>query len=297
MGGGPAGGSLQYRIEAYAEAIRRGTGYDVKLLAEPGGAASIRRLVSGERDLVAGATTNVAGDALKGAPPFEKPMILKAISTEYPTPHMILIDKKLGFTKLSQIIQAKYPLKTSIGAPRQSPVVITKDIFKAYGITPEDITSWGGNPQEVFSGQAKMLFSDRVTDAFMNIDVVPYPFFVELGQAREVNLLSLDEDAVNKMVNAPGSYYYRFVTPAGTYDWQKEDVLSVAVINGVYARADMADEVAYNVVKALDEQHNYLVSAFPQYKVLNLENLAAIGKFVPLHPGAEKYYREKGAIK
>ncbi|MDZ4246473.1 MAG: TAXI family TRAP transporter solute-binding subunit, partial [Dehalococcoidia bacterium] len=138
---------------------------------------------------------------------------------------------------------------------------------------------------------------DRVTDAFMNIDVVPYPFFVELGQAREVNLLSLDEDAVNKMVNAPGSYYYRFVTPAGTYDWQKEDVLSVAVINGVYARADMADEVAYNVVKALDEQHNYLVSAFPQYKVLNLENLAAIGKFVPLHPGAEKYYREKGAIK
>jgi TRAP transporter TAXI family solute receptor len=295
MGGGPAGGSLQYRLSAYAEAIRRNTDYKVALLSGPA-IANTKLLGTRERDL---ATTTVSQAllGLKGQSPFNKPIAMKSISTEYPTAHMILIDRKLEFTKFSEIIKAKHPLKVSVGAPRQAPELTSRDVFKAYGIKFKDIENWGGKIQAVYSGQAKMLFADRTTDAFMNIDVVPYPYFVELGKNRNVTLLSLDEDIVEKMVNAPGSHYAKFVTPAGTYDWQKSDVLSVAVLTALFGLPDMPDEVAYNVAKAIKEQRDYLVNAYPQYKVLTPEVQASVGKFVPLHPGAEKYYREIGALK
>nr|MDQ2703812.1 TAXI family TRAP transporter solute-binding subunit [Pseudomonadota bacterium] len=84
--------------------------------------------------------------------------------------------------------------------------------------------------------------------------------------------------------------------PAGTYDGQTEDVSTAAVGNMLVTHSDVSDETAYQMTKQLFENLDRMVAAHAAAQAIKPE-AATEGMPVPLHPGAERYYKEKGIIK
>jgi TRAP transporter TAXI family solute receptor len=93
-----------------------------------------------------------------------------------------------------------------------------------------------------------------------------------------------------------GAPFQAATIPAGTYDGQDSDVPTVAITNILVTRADISDEEAYQMTKQLFENLPEMVAAHKAANGINLEN-AVKGLPIPLHPGAERYYREKGILK
>ena len=92
-----------------------------------------------------------------------------------------------------------------------------------------------------------------------------------------------------------GAPYVAVKIPAGTYAGQEEDVSTVAVVNFLITHSDVSDETAYQMTKQLFENLPDLQAAHNAAKQIKLEG-ALEGMPVPLHPGAERYYKEKGLM-
>ena len=106
-------------------------------------------------------------------------------------------------------------------------------------------------------------------------------------------LIPISAEVVAK-VGSP--VYVPATIPAHTYEGQPADVPTASVPNFLVNRAGVSDEVAYLMTKSLFEHLDQLVQTHPAAKDLSV-NAAATGLPVPLHPGAERYYREIGVLK
>jgi TRAP transporter TAXI family solute receptor len=84
--------------------------------------------------------------------------------------------------------------------------------------------------------------------------------------------------------------------PANTYTGQDKDVPTAAVVNYLVTSAAVSDDLAYQMTSLIFESLPELVNAHAAGKEIKLET-AATGSPVPLHPGAIRYYREKGVMK
>jgi TRAP transporter TAXI family solute receptor len=84
--------------------------------------------------------------------------------------------------------------------------------------------------------------------------------------------------------------------PANTYTGQTQDVQGAAVVNYLVTRAGLSDDLVYQMIKGVFESRDELVAAHQAARDIKLE-LAMQGMPIPMHPGAEKYLREKGVLK
>lgn len=110
-------------------------------------------------------------------------------------------------------------------------------------------------------------------------------------------ILSLTQDEVDAIVNAYPSYF-ALTIPAGTYEGQNEPILTVAQSSILVAREDVPEEAVYEMTKAFYTHLSRLQEKVPAASSISLENaLKGIKGVVPVHPGAEKYFREVGVIK
>ncbi|MEY3752012.1 MAG: hypothetical protein RLZZ354_554, partial [Pseudomonadota bacterium] len=98
------------------------------------------------------------------------------------------------------------------------------------------------------------------------------------------------------IVKKMGAPFISGKIPANTYKGQTEDVSTAAVVNYLVTRKDVSDATAYQMTKLFYENLPALVAAHSAAKDINLKD-AAKNPPLPLHPGAIKYYKEKGLIK
>ena len=98
------------------------------------------------------------------------------------------------------------------------------------------------------------------------------------------------------MADKLGAPFVAADIPAGTYDGQDEAVPTLAITNILVTRAGVSDEEAYQMTKQLFEHLPDMVAAHSAAKAISLEK-APQGLPIPLHPGAMRYYKEKGIIK
>jgi len=98
-----------------------------------------------------------------------------------------------------------------------------------------------------------------------------------------------------EVVEALGAPYIAATIPAGTYQGQEADVPTVAVVNFLVTHEDVSEETAYQMTRLLFENLATLEAAHKAAAQIKLEN-ALSGMPIPLHPGAERYYREAGLM-
>ena len=179
----------------------------------------------------------------------------------------------------------------SSGAPGSGQWQLLGDLLTVYGMDrktdiKEDYSSFAQSVEKIKDGKL---------DASLITAGTPTASVLELAGRRNIQILPLDGDPI-KALQKVQPYYVNVILPADTYKGQAEDVETIAV-RALWATHDkLEDAIAYHVVKALYENTQTLARGHVKGREISLSK-ALDSVSIPLHPGAEKYYREKGLIK
>ena len=165
-------------------------------------------------------------------------------------------------------------------------------ILDHYGITRDDISA-----AELNNSQSAERIADGQLDAYFYAMGTPSSALVQLGSTRGFDLYKFSEserDTIHKLI----PYYVHSEIPPGTYEAVSYSVPTIAVNGQLVTSADQPEDLIYEITKALWNKNTrkLLDNGHPKGKVITMET-ALKGVLTPLHPGAERFYREKGLIK
>jgi TRAP transporter TAXI family solute receptor len=114
----------------------------------------------------------------------------------------------------------------------------------------------------------------------------------DLATSVPINVVAVSPEIIEKI----GAPFIAATIPAGTYEGQTEDVSTAAVGNFLVSHIEVSEETAYQMTKLLFENLDKMAASHAAAKAIDVQK-ALDGMPVPLHPGAERYYREVGVLK
>jgi hypothetical protein len=180
--------------------------------------------------------------------------------------------------------------KMGVGAPGSGTEANFRQLLDAYGMKKEDV-----NAQYLSFSESAEAFKDKHIDAFIVTAGIPNAGIMDVSTQNEIRILDIPSDVAGKMTQK-----YPFLAgvkvPANTYKGQTADVSTVAVNAVLIAGSQLKDDMVYNLTKALFENQAELAAAHAKGKELNAQ-YAVQGVSIPFHPGAVKYFKEKGLMK
>ena len=258
---------------------------DVKITVEVtgGGVANSRLVGAGDNDFGI-SNSNACYFAVKGQKPFKKAYKMYSIAYLYPS-------------SLHTIVMAKSPIKSykdfkgksiAIGPAGGGTINTFRDMMPFYGFQEQDFKL----SYISFSDGVKAL-KDGNADVNMVIAGAPAGAARELAETADVRFISIEDDILQKLMDKYG-YYVRSVLPKKMFN-TPEDIVTVGLGNLWIVRDNMPEDLVYKVTKAVFEHLDELGKAHPQGKNVSIETATSVS--IPLHPGAIKYYKERGVLK
>lgn len=224
----------------------------------------------------------VKGNTEAGFPqPLDK---LRGIAAIYPNYIQIVASQESGIKSLADL-KGK---SLSVGAPASGTELNARAIFAAAGMKYEDL----GKVEYLPFAESVELIKNRQLDATLQSAGLGVASIRDLATSLPINVVAVPKADVEKI----GAPYISVVIPAGTYDGQSEDVETAAVGNFLITHDGVSDETAYQMTKLLFDNLPQLVASHAAAKAIDPAK-ALDGMPVPLHPGAERYYREAGILK
>lgn len=175
-----------------------------------------------------------------------------------------------------------------VGDVGSSSEVNAWQVLNAVGLSRDDLVAYSGSFQEGIDG-----IKNGTIDAAFTIASVPSTAIVDYAVENDLNLISLSESEISR-ITAEYPFMIRDILPAETYRDYDEEVVCVAVQATLVADETVPTDVVYELTKAIFENRSELTSGNAMWDMLSSD--PHIGRTVPLHPGAEKYYREIGIL-
>ncbi|MFG0382789.1 TAXI family TRAP transporter solute-binding subunit [Pseudomonas sp. zbq_18] len=209
---------------------------------------------------------------------------LRAIAGTYPNYIQIVANADANIQTLADL-KGK---RISVGAPKSGTELNARAIFKAAGLSYEDM----GEVQFLPYAESVELIKNRQLDATLQSSGLGMAAIRDLASTMKVSFVAIPADVVGKIGNAA---YQAATIPANTYDGQTADVPTVAITNILVSHEGVSDEVAYQMTKLMFDNLERLGNAHSAAKDIKLEG-AAKNLPIPLHPGAERFYKEAGAL-
>jgi TRAP transporter TAXI family solute receptor len=223
----------------------------------------------------------VAGDTEAGFPgPLDK---LRGIAAIYPNYIQIVASADSGITSLEDL-KGK---SLSVGAPASGTELNARTIFAAAGLSYDDL----GRVEYLPFAESVELMKNRQLDATLQSAGLGVASIRDLAASVPITVVAVSPE----IVAAIGAPYIAATIPAGTYDGQTEDVPTAAVGNFLITQSDVSDDTAYAMTKLLFDNLDTLAAAHAAAKGIDPAH-ALDGMPLPLHPGAERYYREAGLM-
>ena len=223
------------------------------------------------------------GEAEAGFP--KKLDKLRGLSGTYSNYIQIVANADSGIKTLADL-KGK---RISVGAAKSGTELNARAIFKAAGLTYADLAKVEYLP----FGESVELIKNRQLDATLQSAGLGVASIRDLSTSVKIVVVPVPADVVAKVGDAA---YQTAVIPANTYTGQTQDVPTAAIPNFLVTHSGVSDELAYQMAKQMYENIDTLYAAHNAAKAIKREN-AIKGMPVPLHPGAERYYREVGLIK
>ncbi|WP_245680528.1 TAXI family TRAP transporter solute-binding subunit [Bacillus marinisedimentorum] len=179
--------------------------------------------------------------------------------------------------------------KVAIGPPGSGTQAAAKQILEAYGLSDGDYEAF----EEGF-GDAKKKLQDGQLDATFGFLGLPAASVDELYAAtKDVKYLEIEGDALNSLLE--NTDYQEFTIEADTFEWLEEPVATVtayAILVG--STNQISEELGYQITKAMIENSGDI--SHEQGAHITEENALKGSEGLPMHPGAEKYYKEIGLL-
>ncbi len=262
---------------------------DLEITAESTGAsvANLKMLRDKRVDMIMGAA-NTSWGAYEGHPPFDGEPVknIRGIACLYPEIFQFIV---LDGSGMKDIYDLKGK-KVAVGAPGSGTERTAKMVLEAHGLTYEDI-----DEQFLNFGEAVTALKDRLIDCAIIGSGIPTSAVVDASTTLDIDLLALDVPVMKEFM-ADRPYLTLINIPGGTYRGVDEDVTAVASPAILSAEKDLSEDTVYQITKAIFEHLDELAAIHAQGKMIKLET-ALSAMSIPLHPGAEKYYKEVGVLK
>ena len=247
---------------------------------------NLNLLESGRGELALALGDSVA-DAWNGVEDagFKAPLKkLRAIAGTYPNYIQIVASKESGIKTLADL-KGK---TISVGAPKSGTELNARAIFKAAGLSYDDMAKVEFLPY----AESVELIKNRQLDATLQSSGLGMAAIRDLAATLPITFVSVPAEVTAKIGN---DAYQPASIPAGTYDGQEADVPTVAITNILVSHDGVSEEVAYQMTKLMFDNLERLGNAHSAAKDIKLET-AAKNLPIPLHPGAERFYKEAGAL-
>lgn len=267
-----------------AQHATNNAGVDVVGLVGNGSQSNVMELLDGNAEL-AFCQSDVMAYAYEGTNLFEEVGAIDCFSTV-----AALYMEQVQIVTLDPEIKTVADLagkKVSIGAAGSGVYFNAIDILGVYGLTEADIV-----PTYQGFGDSANALKDGQIDAAFVVAGAPTTAITDLATTKDVHLVALDDEHVAKLLET-SPYYAKNVISADTYTGLDGDVTTVAVGAVVLAANTVSEDAVYALCADIFDNAADLVTSHAKYGELSLEYGASIAS-VPYHPGAAKYFAEKG---
>jgi len=212
---------------------------------------------------------------------------LRAVFSVHPEPFTVVARADSGIKNFEDL-KGK---RVNIGNPGSGQRGTMEVLMEAYGWTKDDFKL----ASELKSAEQAQALCDNKIDAFVFTVGHPSGSIKEATTTCDTNLVNVTGPKVEKLVD--DNPYYRMATiPGGMYRNNPEDTTTFGVGATFVSSTDVPEDVIYNVVKAVFENFDTFKKLHPAFQVLKKEEMVKDGLSAPLHPGAEKYYKEAGLL-
>jgi len=296
---GQVGGGWYSQAGGFVELIKsKDPSFNIKVV--PGaGIQNMSKLQQGETEIAWGLPPFIAA-SYNGQDPYKDKH-----------PDMRLVMNGLGYVHIQVGVPAEYPANTlkdvfeiakskpiTIGTtpPGGSDEWVMRKIFEFYKTTYADVRAKGGKVILVSYSDLTTQYRDRNMDVFFANLAVPGAALQEASLARKMKILPLDDDCIKFL---EGHGLSRGVIPRGSYKDvvnNDKDIPTIAMANTIVANQKVPADVVYQFTKVLLADVTAVRKVHPAFKDFDPKDAVRLAN-VPLHPGAEKAYKEAGLLK
>ncbi len=208
---------------------------------------------------------------------------LRGIAAIYPNYIQVVASQESGITDFNGLMGQSL----SVGAPASGTELNARAIFEAMGMSYDDL----GKVEYLPFAESVELIKNRQLDGTLQSAGLGVASIRDLASTMAINVVAIPADVAETL----GAPYIAATIPAGTYDGQAEDVPTVAVSNFLVTHDGVSEETAYEMTRLLFENLETLQASHQAAAQIDVAK-ALDGMPIPLHPGAERYYREQGLI-
>ncbi|MBI4562008.1 MAG: TAXI family TRAP transporter solute-binding subunit [Candidatus Rokubacteria bacterium] len=206
-----------------------------------------------------------------------------------------IAQKKLGLSSLQEVKDRKLPAKLYSLPVGSIGEFGARQLLREYGITYADVKGWGGSATHVGYNVIVDAMRDARADVLIAVVTPKHPSITEIATFADVKFLSLEPERVKGLVSLG---YQAATMPANEFKNQPEPLATVGFPTVLITNAALPDSAAYTITKTIAENKEALVrghaglAAFEPTEAWRPERVG-----IPLHPAAERYYRERGWLK
>jgi TRAP transporter TAXI family solute receptor len=212
---------------------------------------------------------------------------LRAVFSVHPEPFTVVARADAGIESFEDL-QGK---RVNVGNPGSGQRGTMEVVMEAYGWTMDDFAL----ASELQAAEQSQALCDNNIDAMIYTVGHPSGSIQEATTACDSVLVEVSGDTIDALV-ADRPYYRTATIPGGMYRGNPEDTHTFGVGATFVTHADVPEEVVYTVVSAVFENIDQFRGLHPAFANLDPAEMASDGLSAPLHPGAERYFREAGLI-
>lgn len=253
-----------------------------------GGSVDNLKLISTGKPYLGMVMSDAAQDALKGVDKFNGNKVpLKTLLVMYPNRmHVVSIEGK-GVNRMADL-KGK---RVSTGAPGSATEVMAFRLIEAVGLDKDKDMK----RERLSVAESVNALKDGKIDAFFWVGGLPTAAVTDLANTPGTKIKMVDHaDAVAAMNKKYGNLYVEDVIAKSVYKGMDTDNKQATVMNILVAHENLDEKTAYNIVKTVFEKKDELVAVHKEAINFKLENQKAAASPIPFHPGAIRYYAEKG---
>jgi uncharacterized protein len=253
-----------------------------------GGSVDNMRLIGTGKPYIALSQADAVIDAYNGEGKFKGTKIpVRALMMLYTNIMHAVTVEGTGINNINDL-RGK---RVSTGSPGSATEVFAFRVLEAAGINPQkDLRI-----ERLGAAESANAMKDKKIDAFFFVVGLPTSAVTDLAATPGTKIKFLDHaNLLPAMVKQHGKIYIADVIPRATYPGMTADNQATAVANLLVANANMSDEVAYNIVKTIFDKRPDLIAVHKTAADITLERQKPEASPVPWHPGAVKYFRERG---
>jgi uncharacterized protein len=253
-----------------------------------GGSVDNLKLIASGKPYIGFSMTDAGQDAYRGEDKFKGNKVpLKTLVVLYPNRMHVVSVEGRGIAKFADL-KGK---RVSTGSPGSATEVMAFRLLEAEGLDKDkDVKR-----ERLGVAESVNAIKDGKIDAFFWVGGLPTAGVTDLANTPGTKLKMIDHaDAVAAMNKKYGNLYVEDVIPKDVYRGMDSDNKQATVMNILVAHESMDDKTAYNIVKTIFDRRDDLIAVHKESANIKLENQKTSATPIPFHPGAMKYFAEKG---